>query len=173
MILIKNATESDIPLIRSLAEKVWWPTYRKILRDEQIQFMLESIYSEKSLAEGMRNGEVFALLHDKNGFEGFVSYAPWKETASAWKIHKLYVLPENHGSGYGRKLVQEVFSRARAAGMTSVVLNVNRYNPAFTFYKKLGFSILREEDIPIGMYWMNDYVMSIQLEQSSPAKRDQ
>lgn len=173
MISIKNATESDIPLIRSLAEKIWWPTYRKMLRDEQIQFMLESIYSEKSLADGMQNGEVFVLLHDKNGFEGFVSYAPWKESAGTWKIHKLYVLPENHGNGYGRKLVLEVFNRARAAGINSVVLNVNRYNPAFTFYKKLGFTILREEDIPIGVYWMNDYVMSIQLEQSSSSRENQ
>ena len=167
MISIKNATESDIPLIRSLAEKVWWPTYRKILQDEQIQFMLDQLYSEKSLGEGMRADEIFLLIHDKNGFQGFVSYAPWKEDPVAWKIHKLYVLPENHGSGYGRKLVQEVFSRAQQAGMKSIVLNVNRYNPAFTFYKKLGFTILREEDIPIGNYWMNDYVMSIELQPAS------
>lgn len=164
MISIKNATESDIPLIRSLAEKIWWPTYRKIIRDEQIHFMLESIYSEKNLEQGMRNGEVFALLHDKNGFQGFVSYAAWKEDPRAWKVHKLYVLPENHGNGYGKKLMHEVFTRAHAAGITSVVLNVNRYNPAFTFYKKLGFTILREEDVPIGTYWMNDYVMTIRLE---------
>jgi hypothetical protein len=36
---------------------------------------------------------------------------------------------------------------------------VNRYNNAKSFYEKMGFAIVREEDIPIGPYWMNDYVM--------------
>jgi ribosomal protein S18 acetylase RimI-like enzyme len=40
-------------------------------------------------------------------------------------------------------------------------LNVNRYNPAKDFYEKLGFKIILEEDIPIGQYWMNDYVMRL------------
>ena len=163
MVSIKNASETDIPIIRSLAEKVWWPTYRSILKDEQIHFMLENLYGEKNLREGMTSGETFLLLHDKNGFQGFISYAPWKEDSLAWKINKLYVLPENHGSGYGRRLLNEVSDRARQAGITSLVLNVNRHNPAFTFYKKMGFTVLREEDIPIGPFWMNDYVMTIQL----------
>jgi ribosomal protein S18 acetylase RimI-like enzyme len=42
-------------------------------------------------------------------------------------------------------------------------LNVNRNNEAKEFYKKLGFKIIREEDIPIGQYWMNDYVMRLTI----------
>ena len=163
MVSIKNASEADIPVIRALAEKVWWPTYRNIISDDQIRYMIENLYGEKNLKDGMNNGETFLLIHDKNGFQGFVSYNTWKEKPSAWKIHKLYVLPENHGSGYGRRLVNEVFDRGRNSGITTIALNVNRHNPALTFYEKLGFTVLREEDIPIGTYWMNDYVMIIDL----------
>ena len=47
---------------------------------------------------------------------------------------------------------------------TAVELNVNRDNPAISFYKKLGFGIKREEDIDIGEgFFMNDYVLSLQL----------
>ena len=42
-------------------------------------------------------------------------------------------------------------------------LNVNRHNPALAFYERLGFQQHREEDIPIGPYWMNDYVMRKEL----------
>jgi ribosomal protein S18 acetylase RimI-like enzyme len=42
-------------------------------------------------------------------------------------------------------------------------LNVNRNNQAKHFYEKIGFNVIREEDIPIGPYWMNDYVMRIEF----------
>jgi ribosomal protein S18 acetylase RimI-like enzyme len=41
---------------------------------------------------------------------------------------------------------------------------VNRENKAIGFYNKLGFTIIAEEDIPIGNgFFMNDYVMQISL----------
>jgi diamine N-acetyltransferase len=161
MVSIKPATEADIPLIRSLAEKIWWPTYRTIIKEEQILYMLSNIYSEKNLLTGLKTGETFLLLHDKNGYQGFVSFTESKAFPKTWKINKLYVLPENHGAGYGRRLVGEVLDRARKDGIRSLILNVNRFNPALQFYKKLGFEIQKEEDVPIGPYWMNDYVMKL------------
>jgi diamine N-acetyltransferase len=46
-----------------------------------------------------------------------------------------------------------------ASNVSILDLNVNRHNPAKSFYEKIGFTVLREEDVPIGPYWMNDYVM--------------
>jgi ribosomal protein S18 acetylase RimI-like enzyme len=41
-------------------------------------------------------------------------------------------------------------------------LNVNKYNPALGFYKKLGFSVISEEVIEIGEgYVMDDYIMEL------------
>ncbi|MGZ8545109.1 MAG: GNAT family N-acetyltransferase, partial [Flavisolibacter sp.] len=45
-------------------------------------------------------------------------------------------------------------------GATVLRLNVNRNNSARSFYEKLGFEMIGEEDIDIGNgYFMNDYVM--------------
>ena len=49
MFEIRNATVTDIPLIRELTYKVWPQTYVNILSAEQIDYMLEMMYSTASL----------------------------------------------------------------------------------------------------------------------------
>jgi len=45
---------------------------------------------------------------------------------------------------------------------------VNRQNNAKNFYEKLGFVVIKEEDIDIGNgYFMNDYVMEMMLRPES------
>jgi ribosomal protein S18 acetylase RimI-like enzyme len=160
---IREASLSDIHRIQQLAEKTWWPTYSVILAAEQIQYMLDTIYSEASLKKVMENGsQTFILLEDERGSQGFAAYGKRKEQPSVFKLHKIYVLPDNQGKGYGRKLIQEVCKRIQQEGANCLDLNVNRHNPAKQFYERIGFRVIREEDIPIGPYWMNDYVMRLE-----------
>jgi diamine N-acetyltransferase len=164
MLLIRNANEQDIPVIRQLAEEIWWPTYTPILEKDQIEYMLAHIYSETAMRNAMADkSQEFILLQSEDRFEGFASYSEYRPEKEYWKIHKLYVLREQQGKGFGKMLLEEIISRARKAGITCLMLNVNRSNPAFEFYKKMGFVLFREEDIPIGPYWMNDYVMRLKL----------
>lgn len=164
MIEIRDASENDIPTIQDLAEKTWWAGYGPILEKEQISYMLETIYSAKTMRKSILEcSQRFLLLLEDGVAHGFASYGDWQEERRAWKIHKLYVLPECQGRGLGKKLIDEILARAASAGIKRVVLNVNRNNPAFHFYIRYGFSVLREEDIPIGRFWMNDYVMQINV----------
>jgi diamine N-acetyltransferase len=164
MLLIRNASEHDIPVIRQLAEEIWWPTYSPILEKDQIEYMLAHIYSESSIRNAMADkSQEFILLQSDNRYEGYASYSEYRPEKEYWKIHKLYVRPQQQGKGFGKKLLEEIIARARKAGISAIMLNVNRQNPALEFYKKQGFVIFREEDIPIGPYWMNDYVMRLKL----------
>lgn len=164
MIEIIEAGEAHIPVIADIAEKTWAKTYTEILSSSQIRFMLDAMYSGHALTETMRTrSQHFLLLKDNGTEQGFVSFAINGEKPEICKIHKLYVLPDNQGKGFGRTLIEEVKKRAQVQGATSLELNVNRYNPARYFYEKLEFRIIREEDIPIGPYWMNDYVMRLKI----------
>jgi diamine N-acetyltransferase len=164
MVRILHATIKDIAIIRSLAEETWWATYSPILPVEQIRYMLDAIYGEQELISVISKGtQTFVILHDNNGPQGFASYALRPDDQSICKLHKLYVLPENHGKGYGKALIDEVKIRAMNFNARLLDLNVNRSNPAIDFYKKFGFKIIKEEDVPIGQYWMNDYVMRLDL----------
>lgn len=53
--------------------------------------------------------------------------------------------PNSSGSGLGRILMDAVFSRARALGLSKIALITNSRNPAVGWYKKLGFMVDFEE----------------------------
>jgi ribosomal protein S18 acetylase RimI-like enzyme len=161
---IIEASESDIPVIISIAENTWPTSYGTILSEVQIRYMLDAIYNVSDLSYVIRYGtQKFLLLKDNQDFPGFVAFGPRQEDSAIFKLFKLYVLPTYHGKGYGKLLLNEVISRIRTQNIKALDLNVNRYNPAIDFYKKAGFTIIREEDVPIGPYWMNDYVMRMKI----------
>jgi diamine N-acetyltransferase len=164
MFNISDATEKDIPAIREIADKTWWPTYSHFLSHDQIRYMLDTIYAAETMKKDMDTGsQTFLLLTNESGAKAFASYGRRPEDPTVFKLHKLYVLPATQEKGYGRALIDEVKKRLLKENIHKLDLNVNRFNPARGFYEKAGFRILREEDIPIGKFWMNDYVMRIEF----------
>jgi ribosomal protein S18 acetylase RimI-like enzyme len=159
---IKRATSDDIPTIIQVQEQTWEPTYRDILSDEQIRFMFDKIYSPDVLEQQMtqQNHQFFLLLAEQQPI-GFASVEP--ATVDLFKMHKIYILPSLQGTGAGKYLLSFVEDFVRSAGGTTLSLNVNRYNKAKLFYEKMGFHVVRQEDIPIGSYWMNDFVLEKQI----------
>lgn len=164
MYAIRTATLNDVETILQIAEKTWWATYSPILEKEQISFMLGEIYSvEKISAQLKNNTQSYLLLIEDDKPVAFAGYSPREEDPEIYKLHKLYCLPETQGKGYGKVLINTVAQKTLEAGKHTLDLNVNRYNKAKSFYEKMGFVIAYEEDIPIGPYWMNDYVMRKEL----------
>jgi GNAT superfamily N-acetyltransferase len=164
MYFIRTATLNDVETIITIAEKTWWPSYSPILEADQISFMLGEIYSVEKITSQIEDGSQTYLLLIEDGMPvAFAGYSPRDENPEIYKLHKLYCLPETQGKGYGKILINEVISKTIEAGKHTLDLNVNRYNRAKSFYEKMGFEMAYEEDISIGPYWMNDYVMRKEL----------
>jgi len=160
MITILKKGEESIPLIRQLTLQVWPQTYAPIVTQEQIHYMINLIYSTESLQKQIREGQQFIFAYNQGEPVAFASYSQNHEEPHVYKLHKLYCLPNTQGKGIGKKLVEFIAQEVRSTGATELELNVNRHNPAKSFYEKLGFAVAREEDIDIGNgYFMNDYVM--------------
>lgn len=161
---ITEATKEQLPIIRDLAYKIWPSAYGEILSQEQLAYMLDKFYSLEALTEQLEErNHVFIVVEEEGTFVGFASYEKNIEGHKT-KIHKIYVLPSTQGKGFGVQLVNEIESRAKAANNDTLFLNVNRFNKAQYFYKKLGFEIAYEEDIEIGKgYLMEDFVMEKKL----------
>ena|SRR5688572_12925582 len=164
MITFIDAGIPEIPTIQDIAERTWGPSYSKILSKEEIRYMVDALYNTETLRESISNkAQRYILLSDNSGAQGFAAFGRRKENPQVAKLHKIYVLPENQGKGYGRLLIEEVKRRIIHEDIRILDLNVNRYNKAKHFYEKMGFSVIAEEDVPIGPYWMNDFVMRLQF----------
>ncbi|MGZ8524448.1 MAG: GNAT family N-acetyltransferase [Chitinophagaceae bacterium] len=160
---IRKAYPADIPLIRDMAYKIWPSTYGNILSKAQIDYMLGWFYSEKELHQQMEQNIEFIIAYDGVHPVGFASFSLTEPRV--YKLHKIYVLPSQQGKGTGRSIIDHLIKAMKSKGAVSLQLNVNRLNNAKVFYEKLGFTVIKEEDIDIGNgFFMNDYVMEKRFE---------
>lgn len=164
MIHLEKITKNQLPIIKNLAYAIWPFTYKEILSSEQLDYMLDTFYSVENLENQMNAGQIFELFFEDNKVVGFVAYEfnfNFENLSNPLtKIHKIYLLPETQGKGFGKFMIDEIVKIAKSNNQKGVFLNVNKYNKAKYFYEKLGFVISKEEVIDIGNdYVMDDYVM--------------
>lgn len=160
MILLRKGKEEDIKSIQEIANKTWPDAYRSLISQEQIEYMLKKMYNRGELLSQLQQGYTFLMAEEDDKDLGFAVFSILDSAHHIYKLHKLYVLPEAHGMGVGKLLINEVVNLARRAGGLSLELNVNRENKAVEFYKTAGFSVKETMDLDIGNgFLMNDYVM--------------
>ena len=164
MITLRKAKEEDLSVIQRIGTATYWPTYGDLLGEEQLNYMLDKFYSIAALREQLMEGHVFLIAQEGDNDLAFASYSVFNQGSLTVKLHKLYVLPESHGKGLGKFLINEVRDKALDLNAASLQLNVNRYNKAKDFYEKIGFLVKETVDIEIGNgFFMNDYVMELPL----------
>lgn len=122
--------------------------------------MIEMMYSIDSLDHQLTSGHIFFLLYNDSVPSGFLSLEHNYPAESVTKIHKIYILPECQGLGFGKILLNHAEKIATQNQQYAMVLNVNKYNKAINFYLHNGYDIEKEEVIDIGRgFIMDDYVM--------------
>lgn len=162
--MIRILKRDELHLVQEIAYATWPSTFSDILSVEQIEYMLNWMYNNQQLVENLDKGHEFYGFFENDKILGFMEVEASIQASTALKIHKLYVLPSLQGSGIGRQLIHQAITCAKVHINNSVILNVNRYNKAVSFYQKIGFSILKEENIEIGKgFLMEDYIMSLEL----------
>jgi GNAT superfamily N-acetyltransferase len=158
---VKAASEGDIALVQRLADVTWRRHYPGILGAEQIDYMLARGYSRDALLEFVTSPDAGLALAVRDGRA--LGFAAWYrlEGGRSAKLDKLYVLPDHHGEGIGRALIEHVVAWARTAGCGAVTLNVNRHNTtSVRAYERCGFSIRERGDFSIGNgFVMEDFIM--------------
>ncbi|WEK19430.1 MAG: GNAT family N-acetyltransferase [Candidatus Pedobacter colombiensis] len=164
MILLRNGKEEDIESIQQLADKTWPAAYGHIISTEQIKYMLEKMYNRGELLSQLQKGYTFLIAEENDKDLGFACFSIHDSANHIYKLHKLYVLPDAHGKGIGKLLINEVVNMVRKAGGKSLELNVNRDNKATQFYIRAGFTVKETMDLDIGNgFFMNDYVMEMAI----------
>ena len=154
------ATNSQLEIIQDLAKAIWPDAYGAILSQEQLEYMMEMMYSLDSLENQLKNNTVFLLAKEENDFIGFASYELNFQNSNKTKIHKLYILPTIQGKGVGKNLILHIQEIAKKNSNSALILNVNKYNKAKDFYLHNQFEIADSLVVDIGNgYVMDDFVM--------------
>jgi len=152
-----EATDNQLVEVQRLAHYIWPQVFNEILSMDQLDYMLKLIYSEEALIQQKQSGQTFILLKNDNRFVGYIAYQVFTDKT---KIHKLYLVPEMHGKGIGKLMLDYVVKIVDSIPQQTIYLNVNKYNKAKQFYENYGFKVVADEIIDIGNgYIMDDYVM--------------
>ncbi len=159
-ITYKKAENSDCRLIYDLALEIWNTHYVPIIGQQQVDYMLLTLYSENSLLKQMEEGQEFTLIFSDGVAIGYFSLS---RKGNVSFLHKFYIDSRQQSKGLGTEVMKEIISKS--IGAFSIELTVNRKNfKTINFYFKNGFHIKSVEDFDIGEgYFMNDFVMEKNL----------
>jgi ribosomal protein S18 acetylase RimI-like enzyme len=159
---IEPALPRHLPAIAALAGVIWRAHYPGIIPREQIEYMLARMYDLDTMRREM-TGEGVRYLRLLCGEEliGFAASGSTAEPATA-KLHKLYLRPDCQRRGLGGRLLRRVEDDARAAGVATLILNVNKRNAAaIAAYRKHGYAVRESVTLDIGGgFVMDDFVMA-------------
>ena len=173
---IFQADINDIPGILEVADATWKQTYAGIISPEQINYMYSTMYTYDRQKEQMQHGMIFLICREGDKTLGFTAYKyiseesanPDGRSIQVIYVPKLYIKPEAQRKGIGKKFLSEIERIGGENNCHFVELNVNRNNPALHFYERLGFFVYKSVDIPIGKFFMNDYVMRKSIQFVAP-----
>ena len=160
-----DATDADIPTLRSLADTIWHACYPGIITHEQIDYMLGRMFSDEIIRRELASGVRWALTHLDGEPIGFLS-CTHDATQQLLKLNKLYLLPAHHGRGYGRAMLDHVKTLAAELHAKCIRLTVNKANArALRAYERAGFRTLDAVVTDIGGgFMMDDFVMECGIE---------
>ena len=144
MIEIVKATGEDLQTIHDMAQVVFRHTYRDILSPEQMEYMMDMMYSLPNLQKQLEEGHHYyiAYIHENTAVyetivEGGVSaaedavgeYVPCGYVSVQYEgqdgdgteifhLHKIYVMPQFQGRGVGIRLFETAVRHVRTTLQT-------------------------------------------------------
>jgi len=151
-ITIRSANSADAGAIARLDVETWRAAYAGVLSESYLVGL-----SERRREAGWRS----VILHEPRdvrvavdaggGILGFGSCGPSRgERDFAGEVFTLYVDPDLHNRGIGRRLLIALFRRLVAVGRNSAILWVLRDNPSRFFYERLGGRQVARKTLNVG-----------------------
>ena len=169
MIRIEKAGPGDLQKISDMADVVFRHTYRDILSPEQLDYMMDMMYSMQNLQTQIEEGHHYYIACDEapRGYVSVQYESTDNEGVEVFHLHKIYVMPDAQGKGIGIRLFNRVVEHVKEAcgGKSArIELNVNKFNKSVEFYRHIGMRVLLEEDFPIGNgFYKTDYIMGLDI----------
>ncbi len=158
-LVISPIDESDIFNIANIAQPIWNEHYAPIIGEKQVKYMLEKFQSTEAIRQQCSQGYKYFKVNWKGLLCGYFAFQ--LRNNNSLFVSKFYLTKEVRGNGLGRKMLTYIEKLAKTEQCTSIDLTVNKYNPAYEVYLKLGFNNKGSIEFDIGGgYIMDDYLLT-------------
>ena len=153
-----TVNEKNIHLVQPLAKDIWQEAYKDVLSQDQIGYMLDMMYNNDKINEGIASGDVWEILKVDNVPSGYLHYK--LDENNTVFLSKIYLKASNQTKGIGQLMLNRVVDFAKEKGAKAVHLTVNKNNAkAIRFYEKNGFKNMESKTFDIGNgYIMDDFI---------------
>jgi ribosomal protein S18 acetylase RimI-like enzyme len=150
-ISLRPATDADYDFMRRLYESVRVEEMTRFPFDEaQKKAFLDQQFAAQFEHYGIHYPTCERNIVERDGVPvGRFWIDEWDDQI---RIVDIALLPECRGTGIGSRLLHQVLDRA-AAAEKPVTIHVERFNPAMSLYKRLGFEHVDEHGVYYLMRW--------------------
>lgn len=163
------ANHDSAKRVATIAAPIWREHYESIIGMEQIDYMLNKFQSEEAIQQQISEGYVYTIVTwenkttRENKDAGYMATQVRDETLF---ISKFYLNKNFRGLGLAKPMLQYIDTTAEKNHCKKLELTVNKDNPAYEIYLKLGFENVESIVMDIGNnYVMDDYRMVKNIKQ--------
>jgi ribosomal protein S18 acetylase RimI-like enzyme len=153
MFTIRPATLPDAPAIAHVQVQTWRTAYRGIVADDFLDaYSVDDRTSRWTEIIQQPEQASFVAEVEGYGVVGFANGGPERDGREDFRgeLCGLYVLPDRHGQGIGRRLVATFACWLSDSGFDSMLVWVLADNPSRRFYERLGGQFVAEKQTQIG-----------------------
>ncbi|MBN1219046.1 MAG: GNAT family N-acetyltransferase [Anaerolineae bacterium] len=141
-LIIRFATQADLPQIAHIAQITWNATYSDTIAAENRRDFLERAYKPENLASAIdAPGHWFYVVELERELIGFGHFLRrYHRTQARAELVRLYVLPGHQSLGVGTLILRTGFAALAQAGVEQCFVSVQETNTqARKFYERHGF----------------------------------
>lgn len=165
---IPIVNEADIAKLDHLANIVWHDAFSKILKAEQIDYMVDKFQSTAAFVHQMKEENYqYYFIEKAAQTVGYTGISPQPEKGYMF-LSKLYLLDSFRGQGISTAAISFIKQKTVENKLSAIRLTVNKGNErAIKVYEHLGFKRIDAIVTEIGKgFVMDDYVYELALSQS-------
>lgn len=168
--VIRPATEADVPALADLARRTWLDAFGASLAPDDAAAAADESRSEARFRRALDERTIL-VAEDDGALVGYAELggADMPELGTrpedGW-LHRLYVETALQGRGIGRELLAAALADPRLAGAPRVFLQVWEENPrAIRLYESVGFRRAGTTSFRLGAQIVEDLVFVLEREE--------
>lgn len=139
---IRAADAADVEAIEAVGHRTWPATYESFAGPEFVADGLARWWSREALLRTVRDTSVLVVERDGAGIVGMGNIDFRREIPVIWR---LYVVPEEHGTGTGTALMTALLELASTTASAVQLEYMDGNTRAERFYRRHGFAEIRRE----------------------------